>query len=224
MKSSKALGSGSWIRRQRFFGWLWVIGRSGAAGQRRASRERSAEVDERPVSVTAATVEQPTGQQPDGDKELRWQVSTSGMARKGLGWPVDDAGDDGVLISGLGWPGSTFGSVPKLIQLSITDSALGSVHGSLPEGADTLVPGSAPGLVPEPAPRPATEFIPERPLGSGPGGAEALVHGGAQTLVPGSAQALVPEPALRPATEFVPEPILGAVPESVLRPKAQSVT
>src|SRR5450631_2234217 len=107
MKSSKALGSGSWIRRQRFFGWLWVIGRHGAAGQRRAGRKRSAEADEGPVTVTAATVEQPTGQQPDSGRGLGWQVSTSGIAHKGLGWPVDDAGDDSVVISGLGWPGST---------------------------------------------------------------------------------------------------------------------
>jgi chromosome partitioning protein len=156
------------------------------------------------VSVTAGTVEQPTGQQPDGDKGLRWQVSTSGMARKGLGWPVDTAGDDSVLKSGLGWPGSTFGSVHKLVQSSITDAVDGSVYGSLPDGADRLVPGSAPTLVPEPA------------LGSGPGGAD--------TLVPGSAPTLVPETAPRPAQELVAEPILGAVPDSVLRPSAQSDT
>src|SRR5450759_1585 len=110
MRSSRALGTGSWIRRQRCFEGLWVIGRSSGAGRKRKSRRGSAEVDHRLGSLQAATVEQPSGQQPASDEGLRWHVATAGLAHAGLGWPMNGPAGDDILSSGLGWPRSGLAS------------------------------------------------------------------------------------------------------------------
>jgi chromosome partitioning protein len=67
------------------------------------------------VPISAGTVERPSGEQPDNDEGLRWRVSTSGLAQKGLGWPMDGTVDKDVPSSGLGWPRSVLGVVPSLV-------------------------------------------------------------------------------------------------------------
>jgi len=91
-------------------------------------------------------------------------VSTSGLARKGLGWPVDGAGDNGARSSGLGWPGSTFGSVPGLVPAPLLDVVPESEPGLVPAPLLDVVPESEPGLVPGPM----EELVPEPILGPVP--------------------------------------------------------
>ena len=169
------------------------------------------------VSVTAGTVEQLVGQQPDGDKGLRWQVSTSGSARKGLGWPVDDTGDDDVMSSGLGWPGRTFGPAFERVQASVPERARElapeSEPGSAPESLSELAPDRTPESVPESAPESVSESAPQP--------APESVSELAPEHTPESVPELTPESIRGPAQELVPEPILGPVPGSVLRPHRQ---
>ena len=113
MKSSRPMGAASWIRRQPFFAWLWVIGRSGTTRRKGRSRKGSAEVDHRSRSVRAGTVEQPSGQQPACAEGMRWHVSTSGLAQAGLGWPTESPGGADFPNPGLGWPRSAIDSVLK---------------------------------------------------------------------------------------------------------------
>src|SRR5450631_173397 len=206
MKSSKPLESGSWIRRQRFFAWLWVIGRSSESGRKGRSRRRSAEVEHRPLSVTAGTVEQPSSQQPVSSKGLRWQVSTSGMAPKGLGWPLDGAGNDEVSSSGLGWPTVVDLSVPEMVP----ESVLAPPTGLVPEVPAELDPSEVLEPATAPVPGQPPEGVLESALPQDPEPVEESV---------GSPEGVLPEPVSPEDPGSVAESVVGskplAAPESV---------
>jgi len=150
------------------------------------------------VSVPAGTVEQPTGQQLDRDEGLRWQVSTSGLAHNGLGWPTGSTNEDDVRSSGLGWPHSVSKPVPEVVHQQGPEV--------LPESVPLRVPAPVGGAAPDAAPEVVAESI--------------------STQVPDPGAGLVPTPVAQPVPESVPVPgrILGAVPESVLRPSPEMDT
>lgn len=160
------------------------------------------------MSVPTGTVDQATGQQPDGDKGLRWQVATSESARKGLGWPVDGAAGHEVRPSGLGWPDRRGGWLAESAPGSTPESAPQLAARSGPESVPELVPESASGSVG----RLPVDSMPESPAGRALEPAGEPVTG----LVSESASELTPD--------SVPERILGPVPESVLRPLRQPDT
>ena len=56
-------------------------------------------------------------------------MSASGLAHKGLGWPIDGEGEDDNLSSGLGWPSS----VPRPVPEALPELAHGSASGGAPE-------------------------------------------------------------------------------------------
>jgi len=137
------------------------------------------------------------------------------VARKGLGWPIEDTRDDNGTSSGLGWPGAAPGSVVSSVPELVPDSDLSLVP--------PRVSGSNPGTVLDAVPPVDAENVVNLVSDSVPDSVSAPVLQSVPAQLPESVPPVVPESADAvvpdPVPDLVPGPILGPVPESVLVPR-----